>query len=125
MSLTFPLITAFRHPETADVPVCCAMADAHSVCHGVRPSFQQSPGGCRVSCVDLIVAGLDIDDYERTLLHRADLRLDLLLVDGFAQGRYLPGSIVSVCRSTLLLSEGKRPDSSKIRFPSFFGQSNW
>ena len=56
----------------ADVPICSAVPDAHSVCHGFRPPLQQSPRGCRVSCVDLVIAALNIYDYECSLLHLPD-----------------------------------------------------
>ena len=68
---------------TTGAPVYGATFDAHAVCHGMDSAGQQSPRGRCVTSVNLIVAGLDVDDYDRTINDRAYWSLDLLLVDGF------------------------------------------
>ena len=107
----------FRYPETTDVPVWRAISAANAVCHGVRSECQQSPRGHCVSRVYLIVAGLDVDDYELTLFDRAESSLGLFIVDGFPQGPLSPRvRSLGVPQHPSPIS-GKHPDNSKMRFP--------
>ena len=98
----------FGYTESTDMAVRRTVSDAYRVCHGGRPPAQQAPRGCRVSCVELIVTGLNVDDYECPLVHRPNLRKDPFMVYGFSQGCYFPGFVSTACHGALLLTMVKR-----------------
>ena len=92
---TVPLIIPGWGAETADVAIGGAVAYANPVGNGIRSSVQQSLGGGGVSSADLIVTGINVDDYKTSLLHSLDERPDLISVDGLSSGCYLAGLVIA------------------------------
>ena len=113
---SYPTMAVYRLPSvrevwvygSTDMAVRRTVSDAYRVCHGGRPPAQQTTRGCGVPCVNLVVAGLNVDDYECPLLHRPNLRKDPFMVYGFSQGCYFPGFVSRACHGALLLTMVKR-----------------
>jgi myo-inositol catabolism protein IolC len=95
----------------ATEPVRRAISDPEPVQDGIRTFGQGSFGRRDVLLVDLVFAGLDVQDQELAVVRAFDLGADVAIVDGFAAGGDFFRSVFRSGRGGLLRPGSRMAES--------------